>query len=263
MNKLHSRQSASGSRRLRRSLTEITMPTTRSAVLERLSPAQPTPTVQPRLAKWRDKGSCSKVVVRRKKITPENATEASDIAAGRLPQTKPLNGAGLDGHNVFHAFEDVTSAAAKAAKDYRSWMFEHMQSNINTALNYASGLATMSLSARLDAFSVSRAREQRKDPGTSKPEKHISATANTAAKFCAKSFELMATNVITTFEYAQRLADLTSPAEFVELSTGQARKQVELAMRYRAALRALSQPSAPTNVGRSNAGFAKALTRQK
>jgi hypothetical protein len=263
MNKPQSGQSASGSRRLRRPLTEITMPATRNAVLEKLSTAQSTPTEQPRLAKWRDKDLRSKVAVRRKTIKSEHAAVASDIAARRLPQTKPLDGAGLDGHNVSHALEDVTSDAAKAARDYRSWMFEHMQSNINTALGYASGLATMSLSARLDAFSVSRAHEQRKDPGISKPEKHFSVSANIAAELCAKSFELMAAHVTNTFEYAQRLGDIKSPAEFVVLSTGQVRNQVDLAMLYRAALRTLSQSSALTDAERLNAGIAKVPTGQE
>jgi hypothetical protein len=74
------------------------MPTTRSAVLEKLTPVQPTPTVQPRLAKWRDKDLRSKVAVRRKKIKSEHTAEASDVTANRLSQTKPLNGAGLDGY---------------------------------------------------------------------------------------------------------------------------------------------------------------------
>ncbi len=263
MNKSRSGQSASGSRRLRRSLTEFTMPTTSSAVLEKFSPPQPTPIVPTRLAKLRKKDLRSTVAVRRKKIKSEHAAEASDIAANGLPQTKPLNDLGLDGHNVLHAIEDATSAAAEAAKDYRSWLFEHMQSSSRAALGYASGLASMSLSAPLDAFSVSRARDQRKDPDTSKPEKHIAATANTAAEYYAQSFELMATLVTTTFEFAQRLADVKSPADLIVLSTGQTRKQVELAVSYRAALRTLSRSSAPTNAERSNAGIATEPAGQK
>jgi hypothetical protein len=115
-----------------------------------------------------------------------------------------------------------------------------VKSNINAALGCASGLATMSLSARLDAFSVSRAREQRINPGISTPEKYVSAPDKVTAEFCAKAFELMAANVTATLEYARRLRDVKSPSEFVELSASHARKQVDLAVTHSAALRAIS-----------------------
>ncbi len=237
MNKLQSGQSASVSRRLRRSLTEITMPTTRSAVLEKLTPVQPTPTVQPRLAKWRDKDLRSKPAVSNKKSKSEHAAKTSDISASSLPRAKPLDGEGLDGNDVLHVLEDVTSAAAMAAKDYRLWMFEHMKGNNNAALGYASGLATMSISSRFDAFSVSRAREQRINSGISTLEKYVSAPDKVTAEFCAKAFELMAANVTATLEYAKRLSDVKSPAEFVELSASHARKQIDMAATHSAALR--------------------------
>jgi hypothetical protein len=246
MNKPQSERSSSGSRRLRRSLTEITMPTTRSVVLEQRSPAPPVPIEQPQLT-----------------IIPEPATEASATTATGLPQTKPFNGVGLDGRNESRSLEDVNSAAAQAAKYYRSWMFEHMKGNINASLGYASGLAAMSLSAGLDVLSVSGKRGQRKDPGISKLEKHVSAAEKTAAEFCSQAFELIATNVNSTLEFARRLGDVKSPAEFVVLSTSHARNQLELAVTHSAALRALSQPSAPTNAEQSNAGVAKELAGQK
>jgi hypothetical protein len=64
-------------------------------------------------------------------------------------------------------------------------------------------------------------------------------------------------------EYARRLSDVKTPAEFVVLSTSHARNQVELAVTQSAALRAFSQPSAPTNAEQSNAGVAKELAGQK
>jgi Phasin protein len=229
MSKPQSGRSASVSRRLRRSLTEITMPMTSGAVLEKPQPAQPIPTVKP-LA-----------------IFPEHAAKASDITTKGLRQSEPLNGLRLDAVNVLRVHEDVTSAAAKAAKDYRSSMFENMKNNINAALGYASGLTTLSLSSRLDAFSVSRERDPHVDPSISKPEKHVSASDNVTAEFCAKAFELMAANVTATLEYAKRLSEVKSPSEFVELSASHARKQVELTVAHTAALRTFSLVASETS----------------
>src|SRR5450432_1901957 len=263
MSKLQSEQPASGSRQLRRSLTEITMPTTRSAVLEKLASVQPTPTVQPRPAEWRDEDLRSKPAVSNKKSKSEHAAKSSDISASSLPRVKPLDGEGLDGNDVLHVLEDATSAAAKSAEDYRLWMFEQAKTNINTALGYASGLAAASLSARLNLFSVGREHKQHKDPGISKPEQDVSAPEKAAAEYCSQAFDLVVTNVTATLEYAKRLSNVKSPAEFVVLSTSHARNQVELAQLYRAALRALVKSTALTNAERLNASIAKVLTEPK
>src|ERR1700730_17926994 len=56
-----------------------------------------------------------------------------------------------------------------------------------------------------------------------------------------RGIELMKANVITTLEYARELGGTTTAAEFVELSSAQARKQCELILRQAGALRSLAQ----------------------
>ena len=75
----------------------------------------------------------------------EQTNETQDAAVTRFPVDKDLNGSGLEDDGKLPRFDEVTVAAAKAAKDYRSWMLEHMKVNITAALDYANGLASASL----------------------------------------------------------------------------------------------------------------------
>ena len=250
MNKPQFVPSASSARRLRRPLTEFTLPAASGADWVKPSPAQATRAVQPRLALWRDEASRPKAAARRKTAKPKHATESSGLTARDAPQTKPLDNAGTDRHDVLHALHHVTSAAAKAGKDYRSCLFEHMTKNISAALGYASGLATMSITGRLDANAASREPERRVQPGNSNPAEPVSAPEIATSEFCAKAFALMAANVTATLEYVRRLSDVKLPSEFVELSASHARKQVDLAMTHTAALRTLSKSSARSTAER-------------
>jgi hypothetical protein len=51
----------------------------------------------------------------------------------------------------------------------------------------------------------------------------------------------MTSNVNTTLEYAQRLVNVKTPSEFVELSTSHARKQFESIMKQTAELGSIAQ----------------------
>jgi hypothetical protein len=62
-----------------------------------------------------------------------------------------------------------------------------------------------------------------------------------ATELRAEAAELMKANVITTLEYTRGLAGATNLAEFVELSSAQARKQCELILKQAGALRSLAQ----------------------
>ena len=76
-------------------------------------------------------------------------------------------------------------------------------------------------------------REQEIESGTRR--QHL-ATAEVAQEYRTKAFKLMTANVEANFEYAHKLASLTTPFEFIELSTTHARKQFELIMSQTAAL---------------------------
>ena len=188
----------------------------------------------------------------------EPLNEDRNAAAGGSRTANHLNGAQVAHDALFDPLEDMTAAAARAAKDYRSWMLENMKINMSAALGYANGLASMSARGA--------------DPDT--PERQTQAhpqcadTTTTAAvkvadEYRAKAFELMTANMRTTLEYAQRLVNVKTPAEFVELSASHARKQFELIMKQTADVGSLAQKMATPNVGSLFAGFAKALGERK
>lgn len=247
------------SRRARRSLAEFTMPAAASAIVEPLWSTQPSPSVPPPRAARKNHAPRLKIAAKKKQPAHERAKKAHEkiqaSAASTAPQTKTTNGADSDGNNLLDAVGEVTSVAAKAAKDYRTWIFEHMKSNMTAGLAYASGLA--GLPAAADAHSENL--KQVKDRDASGSEQHHSASAKITAEFCGKAFELMTANLNATVEYAQRLGDVKSPSEFVELSTSHARKHVELVITQAVALGAFSQVLSETSAEQLNADIAKAF----
>jgi hypothetical protein len=156
--------------------------------------------------------------------------------------------------NPLQQFEDMTSAAAKAAKDYRSWMLEQVKINMCAALSYANGLSSMGGGALFRPETAS---------SDTSVEKDAAAAENLADAYRAKAFELMTTNMRSTLEYAQRLVNVKTPTEFVELSAGHARNQFELIMRQTAELGALAQKLAMPGVEAMTAGLAKTLRERK
>ncbi len=196
----------------------------------------------------------------------EQTNETQDAAVTRFPVDKDLNGSGLEDDGKLPRFDEVTVAAAKAAKDYRSWMLEHMKVNITAALDYANGLASASLLpdiAGQDAGQPHARDEKEKNSGTPKLERQLPAPAKAAEEYRAKAFELMTANVNATLDYAQQLANVRSPAEFIALSASHARKHFELIMTHTAALGALSQSLAKTSAEQMTASIAKVLSRQQ
>jgi hypothetical protein len=57
----------------------------------------------------------------------------------------------------------------------------------------------------------------------------------------------MNANVITTLEYARDLSGTTTAAQFVELSSAQARKHCELILKQASALRSLAETIVKSN----------------
>jgi hypothetical protein len=191
----------------------------------------------------------------------EPLNEDQDAAADGSQPGKKLDGGTTQDDAIFHQFEDMTSAAAQAARDYRSWMLEHIRNNICAALDYANGLASVNL--RTDQAARPDTREQGKNTRSQSAGKTAPAVANVADEYRAKAFELMTANIDTTLEYARRLVEVKNPTEFVELSTSHARKQLELIMKQTADLGSIAQRLATSNVERMTAGFAKALGERK
>jgi hypothetical protein len=152
--------------------------------------------------------------------------------------------------------QEDASAAAEAAKDYRSAMFEHMKANLNATLDYANGLASIPTEV------ASRAADKA-DLGGAGLRENIPTATKAAEDYRAKAFELMKANVNATLEFGQRLAKAKSPAEFVELSTNHACKQLGMILNQTNELVLMAQTMATANVERMAAGFAKVIGGKK
>src|SRR5208282_732185 len=64
----------------------------------------------------------------------------------------------------------------------------------------------------------------------------VTAVTKVAGEYRVKAFELMTANINATLEYAQRLVNVKTPTEFIELSTSHARKHSELILKQTAEL---------------------------
>jgi hypothetical protein len=126
----------------------------------------------------------------------------------------------------------------RIAKDYQNKALEGIKGSVNAALNHAKDLAE----TRAASGATS------KDRGSSPDSNFLTSLKGATTEFHAEALELMKANVITNLEYARGLAGTTSMAEFVTLSSAQARKQCELMLRQAGALksfaRTITKPSA-------------------
>jgi len=115
----------------------------------------------------------------------------------------------------------------KIAKDYQNRTFESVKVNLNAALDHAKDFV---------------------EPhhGRASPDNYLTALNGAAAQF-GFALELVNANVIVTFEYVRDLSGTTTAAQFVELSSAQARKQCELILKQASALRSLAETITKSN----------------
>jgi hypothetical protein len=163
-----------------------------------------------------------------------------------LRPANDLNGAMLEDNPLFHQFGDMTSAAANAAKDYRSWMLEQMKINMGVALDFASGVA--SVNSRLAPVAYPGVLQPPKNNCSQGAANATPAAAKIADEYRAKAFDLVTANVRNTLEFTQGLVQAKTPTEFLELSTSHARKQFELIMKQTAELGSFAQRLATPRV---------------
>jgi hypothetical protein len=168
----------------------------------------------------------------------EHAAKTSSRAIGATQPTAPSPVAAPESLNaaVSRSGELVDSDSTaemvvKIAKDYQNSAFESIKDSLNAALDHAKDFAE----TRVGGEAAS------KDHGDASPNNFLTVLNAAAAEFRAEALELMKANVITTLEYARELADTTTAAEFVELSSAQARKQCELILKQAGALKSLAQ----------------------
>jgi hypothetical protein len=119
----------------------------------------------------------------------------------------------------------------KIAKDYQNRAFESVKVSLNAALDHAKDLVEPRV----------RSEAAPKDHGGASLDNFLTVLNGAAAEFGAEALELMNANVITTLEYARDLSGTTTAAQFVELSSAQARKQYELILKQAGALKSLAE----------------------
>ena len=140
---------------------------------------------------------------------------------------------------------------------------ENASVTVNTSLDYANTLANACLPLDVYSETAGQLCEQEIESGTPQQGRHLLATAEVAQEYRTKAFKLMTANVEANFEYAHKLAGLTTPFEFIELSTTHARKQLELFISQTAALGALSRSLTMARAERTTAGTEKVFGRRK
>jgi hypothetical protein len=126
--------------------------------------------------------------------------------------------------------DSTAEMVVKIAKDYHNRAFENIKLTLNAALDHAKDFAETRVGSE----------GALKGHGGAILENNF-LTEGTTAEFRAEALELMKANVITNLEYARELAGTTTAAEFVELSSTQARKQCELILKQAGSLMSLAQ----------------------
>ena len=210
MSKTRIRQRASDTRCARRSLVELAAAASLAVdeglveTSHSLIAAPPDDSSQSEQAA----NTSDRAVVARRATTsvPVTLPESLDATASRSDE--------LDSDTTAEMF-------VKIAKDYQNRAFESVKVNLDAALDHAKDFV------------------EPRHGGTS-PDNFLTALNGAAAQFGA-ALELVSANVITTLEYARDLSGTTTAAQFVELSSAQARKQCEMILKQANALRSLAE----------------------
>jgi Phasin protein len=171
----------------------------------------------------------------------EHIQDARDIAVMPLALSESHNGSKLKSDTVLQQLDEVTLAAAKSARDYRSWMLENVKVDIGAAPADANVILSSHVAPDIARRPGDQSREQEINSDTPNPNRQLPAPSEAFDDYRAKAVELINASVNASLDYAQRLAGLRSPAEFIALSTDNACRYLELIMTHTAAVGALSQ----------------------
>ena len=220
MSKTRTRRPASDTRCARRSLVELTAAASRAVddglLVTSATPIAASPDDPPRsehAAKVPDR-----TVVARQATAPIPIAvrEALNAAVSRSDEL-------VDSDSTAEMF-------VKIAKNYQNSAFENIKLSLNAALDHAKDFAE----TRVESQAAP------KDPAGAGLDNFLTVVKEAAAEFQSEALELMKANAITTLEYARELAGTTTAAEFVELSSAQARKQCELILKQAGTLKSFA-----------------------
>jgi len=222
MDHAHSTRPANASRPARRSLAEFALPPA-GVSAEAPVVAPPMPAAQPAAAPPPDRRPPAATAGGTHDGVCEPMGEDQKAAVSGTGPASASDDTPLEDSAFFAQFEDMTTAAAKAAKDYRALMLDYMQINMTAALNCAHSLAGMNSAAARPSAAEPHEAPHLHGAGAATP-----AAAQAADEYRAKAFSLMSANINSTLEFAQRLAHAKTPTEVFELSTRHAREHFAL-----------------------------------
>ncbi|MGQ0685069.1 phasin family protein [Bradyrhizobium sp.] len=228
MSKLRSKPISSGARRARRSLVELTAAAVSSAVQDDLleTPAASPAASPEKISPVEEVGGAARHLAG-SPLADDRSVAGEAPAAVRVSIPEAASNAGKfqdSGRN-----DATTEMAVRIAKDYQASVLDSMKASMNAALDYAKGLANSRTPT--DAASMTAQRE----------EENNSPALDAATEYRTEAFDLMKTNMSATLEYAHQLISTKSSAEFIELSSTQARKQFELILKQASALRSFAE----------------------
>jgi hypothetical protein len=141
---------------------------------------------------------------------------------------EPLN-ARVPSTDEFLDSDSTAEMFVKIAKDYQNRALESIKANLNAGLDHAKD------------FAEKRAGSEAASNDRSSANLSSFLTVLEGVKeINAEVLELMKANVLTTLEHARGLASATTTADFIELSSAQARRQCELILKQAGALKSLA-----------------------
>jgi len=227
--------------------------------MDELPAAEPSgPVVQPTSMGPHDAEPSTASGGERQHDMPAFVNKDDDASANGLPPANDPQAGTAEDDTLLRQFENMTSTATKAAKDYRFLMFEHMKMNMTAALNYVTSLAANSpVTAGTDV----EGSEHEASLARQHAEEAVPIDGDVADEYRAKALELMIANLNTTLEYAHRLAHVKAPSELIELATHQARKQFDLVVQTRE-LGTIAQRLAPHDIASMTSSFAKLFSER-
>ncbi len=193
----------------------------------------------------------------RRSLAELAAVLATEAVVETLPSRQPAAsvthgpaasrvGSRLDNDRTSQQLDEVTLAAARSARHYRSSMLEDLKVHIIPAPKDRIGVARPNPAPQ----PAGGPREQEIAIAPPKLQRPFQPAAEAAQDFAAdhrakdfrdKACELINANLNVGLDYARLLANARSPVELLELSTNHARDHFELIIKHAAALAALSR----------------------
>ena len=237
MDQQQSGRPTNASRPTRRSLVEFALPVD-GMPADPPSSAQRLPAAQGAPAGRRDVQVARTSENRPQTTTREALNRGQTVATLGLRQANGLHDAIAEDYALFHPGSVIISAAAKAAKDYRSSLSEHLKISVHAALDFAN--TVISVTGPTISVSEHDMTKQAEDGRLRNADDAMLTLARFAGAYRASASGPMTENIKVALEYSQRFADAQTLSEFVEISINHACRQLEMIVKHMANLRSLA-----------------------